>query len=305
MMKQIVRILLILCVFSTNLSSQTNWLHPSNQWDFHVYQGWSGEGLVHLTIGSDTAINNMTYSNVLVYNKFKTGAESSYNRQLRQDGRKLYALYNQGTTEFLMYDFDLAIGSEVNLPNYGILNTGFGYKIMDTSTLVINGAAHKAQTIQWIINSVLQTDRAAFVEGLGNVEGLYLIGAAWSLSRSYLFLDEPPALSFDGADRTFCSFMSSLGTYEALGNGLCKSVATHESVEELVRVYPNPSAGLLQIEASASNGAYSYRLLDVLGRSIAENQAIGSAAINTAYKGIAILEVQFGQESTRRMVVFE
>jgi hypothetical protein len=304
-MKQIVNLLLVLCGFCTQLCAQTIWFHPSNQWDFHVYAGWLGEGFVHLSIGNDTVISGKNYTNVLVYNQFLTGSESSYHRQLRQDGHKLYGLYNQGTTEFLMYDFDLAIGSTVNLPNYGLLNTGYGYQITDTSTMVIQGVAHRAQTVQWIWNSVPLTDRATFVEGIGNIEGLYLIGAAWCLSRSYLFLDEPPALAVDGADRTFCSFTSSLGTFEALGSSLCKSLPAYELEKVHVRIYPNPSSGHLQIEAPATIGAYTYRLYDLLGRSLLVNQAIGNKSIHFQYKGVALLEVQFGQEILREMVVFE
>jgi Secretion system C-terminal sorting domain len=86
----------------------------------------------------------------------------------------------------------------------------------------------------------------------------------------------------------------------------CTSILpTQTTSEGNLEVFPNPSSGQLQITMSEEAGPYTFRLFDLLGRSLIEQTALGNQAIAVHYKGIEILDIQIGQKNIQKKIVFE
>ena len=103
-------------------------LDQSNQWsvlnDFEAMHIHPNDPYSFLTsswykIGNDTSINNITYKKLMQstdpdYAKWKVSGH------LRQDGNRIYSL--EGSREFLLYDFGLAVGDSMSSAIYPATN---------------------------------------------------------------------------------------------------------------------------------------------------------------------------------------
>lgn len=302
---------LLICQLSFlafSAQAQVQWFQPSDNWDFHIYTGWTGAGLEHCSVGTQTTINGRAYTTIKRDVQYSNGAGHYDVRYVRQDGDKVYALMTDfsqpsGYSEFLMYDFSLAVNDSIMLPLYGVTTNNYGYKVTAVGVVQVNGQPRRSQSVTWKRgNSLTSAITGAFIEGIGYVVGYKIIGAAPCLTDNYFFLDEPSALAVDGSQRHLCSFTQPGGTYEALGVGFCVSVATSEPTAAEIQVYPNPSNGTLHISPIADA---KYRLYDLNGRALAFSMT-DDATLRSDYKGICVLEIALkGGALERRMVVFE
>jgi hypothetical protein len=303
-MKRVLYIcLLVISFFPQQLRAQATWFDTSAQWTFYADWSWGKEGFETIQVSNDTVIGGKTYKNLTVLAEFNSGLKLSYKRQLRQDGNKIFARKLWGQQEFLMYDFSLDTGDTLYLLHNGLPHNNFGYKILSVDTLLINGSARLRQEVEWLN---YPGAKSRFIEGIGHVETPYLSNGVWQNSFCYLFLDEPPTTHVDGQARQFCSYSASAGSYQATNASYCTTILhSNDTQETQIEVLPNPSSGHLQITISEEEGPYTLRLFDLLGRRLLEQKAIGDQTIELKFTGIAILEIQIGQKTIQKRIVFE
>lgn len=304
-MKQISALLLLF--WAASVSAQVTWFQPSDQWNFYIVSGWVGEGLEQIRVEKDTAIGAHTYRKLLRSAQFSIGAQSKDARFMRQDGQKVYALRETGLgvwDEYLLYDFSLKTGDTLWVYAAGV--TAIGYVVTGTSSVNIGGQTRAKQQVKWLNSpNALSAQKATFIEGIGNTEGLHVIGGADCLSDSYLFLDEPAALPVDGAERTFCSFQSGTTVYEGLGNARCQTLPAPMPSEPTVRVFPSLSRGMLHFAVPDYAATFDVALLDLAGKPIFQTTLRNGETLTTAYKGAAWVVVQVaGLRETKQVVFF-
>lgn len=287
------------------LSAQISWVSPSNKWTFHGNYAWQGHGIETLQPGGEIFQVGKVYRRMLRLIKYKSGKESTNERYIRQDGRKLYALVPANNKEFLMYDFTRKVGDTVYIPVFNSVN--FGYVITAISAVPFGNTTRATQNVTWINKPTpAQAVKSVFVEGIGSVKGLGITSnGAEYLTESYFFLDEPSSIAVDGPERIFCSFSSPEGNFEGEGNPLCIALPTHTPLEHDVLISPTLSDGSFTITNETSDEALLVQLFDLSGRLIQQQEIRGSVEIHTDYKGAALVQISSKQgQMTQKMMFY-
>jgi hypothetical protein len=292
----------------TQSTAQVQWFSSSSNWDFHITTGWTGQGLEHISVSSNTTqVGGLTYTALRREFQYQTGATYNNERFVRQDGSKVYALTTDASAQyqpFLMYDFGLDVGDTVRLPRYGDASANFGYVVIKTDFVDILGTMRRLQEVSWFSNNqTIPGYKTVLVDGLGGVLGLHLIGAAWCRQDSYFFLDEPTAIAVDGSERTFCSHTDANGRYEGLGVDLCATVSTEQTQQLQISITPNPAREAITI-LSDDLSNLRYTLTDLTGRTIASGRVV-QPRIETDYKGMALLTLQKDEARKTFKILFE
>jgi hypothetical protein len=298
-------------LFFPLVKAQTSWFSKQDSWTFYTNGGWSGEGVSKITVGSDTMIANQIYKKLNQETILKIGGGLKRTEHLRQSGSKIFGLTNYWKAvpdEFLMYDFSLSVGDTIMLPIYGDFNKGFGYIITSISSIDISGQLKKVQNVKWIIDDVSlpNAQKASFVEGIGNVVGLHVIGAADCMSDSYLFLDQPSAIAFDGEMYSFCNFTSDWGSFDGIFSTLCENISSSNEVKHSnFQIFPNPSNGEINISMNEPKASVEILIFDSLGRLIEKANLDSSGSLNTSFKGHAILVCKSSSGTEYKQIIFE
>lgn len=304
-MKKIILLFPVLFLCLAGFAQTVNWLQPSDHWYFHIQSGWVGAGIEHLWVkAADTMVAGKTYRIMERKAEFSpSGVVQSSRRLVRQDGKAIYAIPWSGGQEVLLYNFDLPVGDTIMVPT--AFGGEIGYIVESVETIQINGQSRLKQEVTWLKgNTTFSATKGSLIEGIGNVEGLHLIGGEWCLSESYFFVDEPGTVVVDGETRTFCSFENDQIHFEGLGQTFCAALGTDAPNIDNVAIYPNPSAGTLRI--SSENGPQTFRvdLFDAAGRLILMQSIDGAGEIVTAYKGVATVVLRAENGVSYKKVVF-
>lgn len=260
-----------LLLLSFCLLSAQDFLSKKKQWNYisrsiatpNVYT-------TSIRLWEDTLINNQIYTSVY-FSMDSTGQKwSPTGVLLRQDGNKVYQYRSEDGTDFLLYDFGLQIGDQIDY------NTCQLEVVAIDSVILVDGSYRKKWTLKGFI------DEYEWVEGIGALS------------------------SFTNHWNAVCmtDFTTNLGCYseddEVLlkQNGACFVVNTQQIdlPENFVSVYPNPTNSLLNIEPKFSTeDKLRYKIYNTLGQQVTESfERPGSAFtinISGLKKGIYILEV--------------
>lgn len=109
-------------------------------------------------LSGDTVINSVRY--IKLYEKDCSANTKQYKASLREDGKKVYALYNDGTEEVLIYDFGLSAGDSILSP----FNKTTFYKVIKTDSVDIAGGRRKR----------IELDFDTWIEGVGTLNRFML-----------------------------------------------------------------------------------------------------------------------------------
>lgn len=305
-MKKMTLFCAALCCCAGLFAQNVSWLQPSDRWNFHIQSGWVGSGIEQVWLaGYDTVVSGKTYRIVERKAEFSPSGVVHQSRRLaRQEGKRIYALPFSGGPEVKLYDFGLAVGDTVTLPlEYG---TGsIRYIVTGISTVSLGGQNRLQQEVKWLSNGTyLSAQKGTFIEGIGAVENLHLIGGEWCLTDSYFFLDEPGSVVVDGESRTFCSFQNNQFEYEGTGETLCATLATDSPLAMDVTIFPNPSRGALFVRSDSGRQILQADLFDVAGRLIESIPVGTSGEITTDFKGMASVVIRTEAGQAQRWVYF-
>ncbi len=292
-------------VFFAPLFGQINWFAPDDNWYFHITSGWVGEGREKLWVGAgDTTVLGKKYQKIDRKALFLNGVEHFGQRLARQDGRKIFVFGYDGA-EFLMYDFDLPVGSKVPIPIALGGQNDFGYEIVAVADETICGQIRRVQKVEFLNIGWGSAQKGTIVEGIGCTEGLHLIAGEWCATQAYLFLDEPDALAADGERRTFCSFESGGCAFEGLGATLCAALSSGENRVLEAKIFPNPSSdGQVFIQMLGGAAVEKVELFDALGRLIEAKKVSSEGLFSTDFRGAGFLKIWAEKGSAAQRVVF-
>jgi hypothetical protein len=297
-------LILMAFLYSLTLSAQVSWVSPSNKWTYYGNYGWNKLGIETLQTGGEILISGKLYRRMLRRYKYKSGNETSDQRYIRQDGRKLYAVVSTASVEILMYDFTRKVGDTIYIPVYNSSN--FGYVITALSTVQVGNTTRAAQHVTWINKpTTAQAEKSVLVEGIGSVKGTIVSSNGTEyLTESYFFLDEPSTITVDGSERIFCSFSSPEGNFEGEGNPYCLALPTTSPLEYDVHISPTLSDGTFTITYESSEEALLVQLFDLSGRLIQKQEIRGSVEMHTDYKGAALVQISSKQGQMTQKIVF-
>ncbi|MEI7492168.1 MAG: T9SS type A sorting domain-containing protein [Bacteroidota bacterium] len=256
-MKKLFFFLLIL--WNSNSNAQTENYHPfpdSNaQWniDFRVF-GWPGtyEALYSIEISGDTLINSQQYHKLntpYIQTSGKSKANliyAGYKGAIRQDtvNRKVYIIPPSELTEQLLYDFTLLPGDTVK----GFIETYGDQKdvVISVDSVLVGNNYRK----RWNINLSYQI---SLIEGVGSTYGL---------------IEKSPGQGADYPDISISCFRQNFNTIYPDTTTNCDIITQINPVlksNELIKAYPNPSNGILNIEVDQPKMVKKIQVTDLLG----------------------------------------
>jgi hypothetical protein len=231
------------------------------QWNIHyTLLGYPGfEEIYSILISGDTLINGLLYHKLQVPyiqvlgNLKTTEIVTGYNGAIRQDtlNRKVFIIPPADITEQLLYDFTLQVGDTVK----GYIENIAGIKdaVESVDSVLVGINYHK----RWKINSYY---KIYFIEGIGSTYGLIEYSPGHSVDAPDIFIT--------------CFLQNGITTYPDTVNS-CKLISTITPIDiesDQIKIYPNPSNGLLTIEFDKSLNVKEIRLTDLLGKSIFQEQ---------------------------------
>lgn len=165
-----------------NINDSISWYHAESYWDAGQ-EGYTNRYFLHF---SDTVTLNGKVYKVLLRTNEAFAENGSVEAYIREDSQKVYTIYPPiGTTEYLLYDFNLNIGDTFVVKNFKSLSpiNSFQHILTNIDTLMLNDSILRRKFIFDNLNY-------SFVEGLGNVDasnsglfetwgGTYLDYASW------------------------------------------------------------------------------------------------------------------------------
>lgn len=275
------RVLFILIFISTNTFSQNyipfpdsgaTWVNVTKQvnpFPIPMCEFWYATN--YCVNGEDTLINATNYTKVEICQV------GSYEGAIRDDNGKVYYVPEDSTAEILLYDFTLDSGDTVY---EGKWQVPWDMEITQIDSVLIFGEYHKK----------IQLEGAIWIEGIGNVNGLF----SENISNISGVCYELGCFSINDSTKYPNETLESC----YLGVGL------NEKEHFQFNVFPNPNeTGKLQINHNSIE-SISYSLIDLQGKLIEQGELIGSDIELPDKQGIYILKLQgsFGVRSERIIV---
>jgi len=285
-MKKLLLISFSLSVMFTN--AQTFIYHPfpdSNaNWNFTFNQYCSmGDGFEYYSycIAGDTLIDNQIYQKLVspFIDLYYIGSCTQqhfpgYKGAFRQDipNKKVYFIAPSGSTEFLLYDFNMEVGDTVQ----GYTAAYSGDTVISIDSVLVGNNYRK----RWFTNFWYDI---YYIEGIGSTYGLLEGSPGGIMDAPYYTLD--------------CMAENEQTIYPDPGINcqIITSIKPNDVPEELLIVYPNPVQDVLHID----NGPDSYiQLFSVAGLLISESE-ITSGHSDLSLKGIppGIYYLRFEKDS--------
>lgn len=271
-MRSLILLVTSLCTFfSVNGQNYIPFPNSGAVWAIY-YHDYSADPLIddwysfYCTNGSDTVINNVTYTQLAT-------CGGDYVGSIRDlEGKWYYCSYGE-TTEYTLYDFTAEAGD--TLSNMFDTYWGNGTVISHVDTLTIGGVARR----------VLYTDNPSgpWIEGIGSLTGLL---PCPPLSETSCQLN-----CFSINDSTYYTPYSS--AEPLTGSCLITADIEQKSIPEVVALYPNPTSGTLACKF-VRNESGIIIVRNVLGQSMAQlsftNELIPSLEVN-GVEGMYFIEV--------------
>ncbi len=219
--------------------------------------------IFYKTIG-ETTINDTLYTMI-------SGPYTAIYGYMREEGHQVYFRYAADQPEFLLYDFDMQEGEEVELPMTNGMSLMGKYTSMVESvdSILIGSEYHRRINISsWL--------GFEFIEGVGSAEGLLYCELPWvdwygSLS---CFSHEGTIYETDGSGE---SFPGDCWMYLGLP----------ETEVQAMEIYPNPASNQLNIK---SNENHILQLFDLRGIKVRESMS-NSMDLEGLRDGMYVLKV--------------
>lgn len=282
------------------------WLVDDAKWFFTPWSigGPSGE-LVQIEVVGDTLIGDRVCAILGMYrqNEFLSGSELTVFYE--EENEKVYFVEEE---EFkLLFDFSYSffLGDTMSyyLPDdklvfYDISSGGGEFTPADRPLKHRNGGH------EWIVSQsgtqirVVNTELVEFseencfvmgdvIDGIGSINGL--------LGRSCLQLPS-------GTEGFFRCFQSATLNYSAVGED-CLPTSLDEIAESEIKIYPNPTTGLIKIETDQNFS--TIKIFDVAGRLLLDRNFTNEIEIGAFVSGIYFLELGGKDGIYRKKIIKE
>jgi hypothetical protein len=198
----------------------------------------------YCTDGRDTLINSLTYVQV----HYCGGA---YKGAFRNTGQQVMYVPKDSLQEFLLYDFGATTGTTLHNVYYDYSNMSGG-QVADVFIAVVDSVL-----INGTYRTRLNTNNATYwIEGIGNTYGLFRESYV-NVSGYELFLE--------------CMSHNGTTLYPSVQPGHCDltvGIQSQDEQEQILYMYPNPTAGDLVITGIAAGSATRISLINMIGQSI-------------------------------------
>ncbi len=256
----------------TNYSfGQTSIYHPfpdsNSGWNYSYYQYMCMFGDAReeysIIIAGDTTINSQTYHKLSIpYVSFYTSGTCTqthfpeYKGAIRQDvlNKTVYFVPPSGSTEELLYDFNISIGDTVR--GYLSSNSGTYDTVLSIDSVLVGNDFRK----RWYINDWYEI---YYIEGIGSTYGL---------------LENSPGYSTDADLYNLDCFMQEEQTLYPDTNTNCQLITSTNDIsffQDQVKVFPNPSKGSFSVEFGQPKDIQGISLKDLVGNTIFHQEIKG------------------------------
>jgi len=196
----------------------------------------------------DTIINNTNYLKI-----YESAQEIPVNWTfrggIREESKKVWTVYSNGSDETILYDFSLNIGDTM------IFDVGSVEMIIDTITWVdINNTQRKKYHLRYYNDPTIYE---TWIEGIGSNLGILTSGTEGVDGGGYWFLcmTENGELIYMNPNYLSC-FLISTGT--------------KETISPEINIFPNPADNILIVENLNHTLLKSIKLVDLKGNIIEE-----------------------------------
>jgi len=269
-MKKLLLLFIVCNSVAATIKAQTNVYHPfpnSNAiWNIYfssacIFGGIDVENY-SITISEDTVINTQIYHKLNIpFVQYDTDGfcgivhVAGYKGAIRQDAlnKKVFYIPPTDSTEQLLYDFNMQVGDTVK----GFLET-FSYQddtVISIDSVMVGSTYRK----RWNINNCYNM---YLIEGIGSTYGLIEYSPGCIVDQSYYIIScfQQNGQTLYPDTTTNCQIIS--------------SVNSNDEIYNQVKVFPNPSTGVIKIYSDKKITAIS--LYNIFGKIIFSQNHINS-----------------------------
>ena len=248
---------IFLLLFIIHALNAQQWFETGDVWVQKEYNGLAGyEGYEERTIVGDTVVNNLNAKIIDVNGKgvslaLQQNYESSYRTVVREEADRVY--HWDGEEYQLIYDFNLLPGDTIYYAyNEDGCQDSVQFVLKDTSSMVLGNQTLSVQDFELYIPYWDYYGDARVIQKIGFVDGHF------NVSPSF-------ACYTDATGYLQCSFKSGQDSIMFLEEPCYDlPVSTHNLIENLVSISPNPAWDRLFI--SGHKEGYTYMLVSTNGR---------------------------------------
>lgn len=254
---------------SSGLKAQNNVpLPPDGSSWFKARFGMLGyQGSSSLMLQGDTTISDLNYKKVFNDN-------SAYVGCIRSENNRWYRVNPSETDEYMLYDYNLAVGDTFWLDIPDPMGWYAPYLIVDTiDTVTLLDNSERTRWVLEYINPDFESEppysgSAEWIEGLGSTMGLFsVVSCGWidcGWSELICFNDDSQLL-YEDAPQVLGNWLGQTFTYENCSIFLGVEVADLISFS----LYPNPATDLIRVELLHSEQLY-WTIFSMDGRQVLE-----------------------------------
>ncbi len=244
----------------------------------------------------DTIIGSLSYSKLI---------QNEISFLLREDTtlKKVWVILPDSTTETLLYDFSVSLGSQINLSYVGGATITYNIESFDS----INTPLGARKRITLNTTDTIYDPLLYWIEGVGS-------------SYSPIFLTDPTFSFGDIGHCLICSYQSiGIQSYSgscgipciSLPGGPCYSfiVGIEENKSENSGIFITPGNNQVTIKSRSTKRIESIRLVSIEGKIMRSQQRINERSItirtNSCPKGIYLIEaiMEDGEVITKKLAM--
>lgn len=281
-MKKVLFLLMFLSALNTYSQDTTYIAFPTNYgfWAYYYLDDFYQPTEQHIdyTLSGDTTLNNKTYKKIFTFDLYE-GA-------VRDTNQTIYYVPADSSQEYVLYDFNLAVGDTFIWPFqfYQGFESDTLIVVSEDSTLATDGY-HRSLNLQYN-NSF----NATWIEGIGSMYDLLT-----PTSR-------PPGVS--GFNRLYCMSSDTNFIYPNISH--CVSAVNEQKDPNSLLVYPNPSGGMVNIDFGNKN-TIKLVITGLAGNVVNEINTVNQSKviIDNLQPGLYILTVydRKGMQGFKKLVI--
>lgn len=285
--------------YTFSLIGQANTYYPfptsTAVWNFNVQAVCTSSGSTvedySIIINGDTTINSLTYHKL--YTPFVQRnvsgicavANDGYKGAIREDvtNKKVYIIWPQETTDFILYDFNLQVGDTITgaLQMSGVVDT-----VISIDSALVGNTYRK----RWNINSCYNI---SIIEGIGSTFGL---------------IEKSPGCFTDFADFSLTCFQQGSQTTFPNTSSNCQTITStiENTVEKQeIAIFPNPANGEIQLDFKGRR-IKEVQLFNILGELIDVRQATNTNLMridNLPTGTVIVVTIDEGNQRTYHKII--
>lgn len=245
-------------------------------------------------LAEDTLINEEVYSRVMESTDSLMN-EWSLVGFMREENQKVYFRKKDAQTDCLLYDFGCSVGDTLNL-NCWCPESETKFEVDSIKYLPVMGVQRKHIYLSYLNNNSTEV----WIENIGSTSGFLNGGGRGNCMTGFheklLCCTKPEVKIYQDAEYEGCY----------LGPGIINSLQKNDMIKELIKVYPNPANGYINITAINST-IRNIELFDLTGNCLFQNCVVENQnfTLNTNGfpPGVYLLKVETDEEQVVRKVL--